>query len=166
MTPVEPMSGSPSVPRARGNSRVEDERDERLAGLLAQMTEGLRRGKTPDLEALARQNPDVADELRELWTAVRFAEELRVDGRIDGKIVSESGRLLVGETGYVEAEIRVGGASISGTVSGTLLATKRVEIHSTGKFYGNIHCPALIIEEGAVFEGNCAMASSRRPCRQ
>jgi cytoskeletal protein CcmA (bactofilin family) len=101
----------------------------------------------------------------EIEGEVRFAEELRVDGRIDGKIVSESGRLLVGETGHIEAEIRVGGASISGTVSGTLLATKRVEIHSTGKFYGNIHCPALIIEEGAVFEGNCAMASSSERSR-
>ena len=36
----------------------------------------------------------------------------------------------------------------------------KVEIHSTGRFYGNIHAPALIIEEGAVFEGNCAMAGA------
>lgn len=91
---------------------------------------------------------------------VRFADELRVDGRIEGKILSESGRLLVGETGHIKADIRVGVASISGTVSGTLLASTKVEIHSTGKFYGSIHAPALIIEEGAVFEGNCAMASA------
>ena len=95
----------------------------------------------------------------EIEGEVRFLEELRVDGRIDGRIVSESGRLMVGETGRVEADIHVGTASISGTVSGTLLASVKVEIHSTGRFYGNIHAPALIIEEGAVFEGNCAMAS-------
>ena len=95
----------------------------------------------------------------EIAGEVRFAEELRVDGRIDGKILSENGRLLVGETGAIDAEIRVGVASISGTVTGTLLASKKVEIHSTGRFYGNIHSPALIIEEGAVFEGHCAMES-------
>jgi cytoskeletal protein CcmA (bactofilin family) len=96
----------------------------------------------------------------EIEGEVRFAEELRVDGRIEGKILSERGRLLVGETGAIDAEIRVGVASISGTVTGTLLASEKVEIHSTGRFYGNLHAPALIIEEGAVFEGNCAMAST------
>jgi len=93
---------------------------------------------------------------------VRFNEELRVDGKIEGRIVSERGRLMVGESGLIEAEIRVGTASISGTVSGTLEASVRVEIHSTGKFYGQIHAPALIIEEGAIFEGRCDMGSGRQ----
>jgi cytoskeletal protein CcmA (bactofilin family) len=90
---------------------------------------------------------------------VRFNEELRVDGKIGGRIFSENGRLLVGETGEVEADIRVGVASISGAVTGTLAASVKVEIHATGKFYGTLHTPALIIEEGAVFEGQCDMAT-------
>lgn len=93
---------------------------------------------------------------------VRFNEELRVDGKIGGRIVSDSGRLLVGESGQIEAEVHVGVASISGTVSGTLVATVRVEIHSTGKFYGDIRTPALIIEEGAIFEGQCEMGRTAR----
>ena len=44
--------------------------------------------------------------------------------------------------------------------AGGSLDGEKVEIHSTGRFYGNLHAPALIIEEGAVFEGNCAMAST------
>src|SRR3954465_8231948 len=78
---------------------------------------------------------------------VRFNEELRVDGKIGGRIFSERGRLLVGESGTIEAEIRVGTVSISGTVTGTVEASVRVEIHSTGRFYGQLHAPALIIEE-------------------
>ena len=88
---------------------------------------------------------------------IRFNEELRVDGKIGGRILSEKGRLFVGESGEIEAEIRVGTVSISGTVTGTLEATVRVEIHATGRFYGSIHAPALIIEEGAIFEGQCEM---------
>ena len=99
----------------------------------------------------------------EIEGEVRFSEELRVDGRITGRIVSDKGRLLVGETGEVEAEIQVGVASISGTVAGTLYASQKVEIHATGKFYGDIHAPALIIEEGAVFEGRCDMATGAAP---
>ncbi|MBK6315190.1 MAG: polymer-forming cytoskeletal protein [Blastocatellia bacterium] len=101
----------------------------------------------------------ILSEGTEIDGEVRFADELRVDGRITGKVQSERGRLLVGESGHVEAEVYVAIASISGTMSGTLVAATKVEIHATGRFYGNIHSPALIIEEGAVFEGNCEMAT-------
>lgn len=94
---------------------------------------------------------------------VRFNEELRVDGKIGGRIYSEKGRLLVGENGHIEADIHVGIASISGTVAGTLQASVRVEIHATGRFYGHLQAPALIIEEGAIFEGDCAMAGDAAP---
>lgn len=90
---------------------------------------------------------------------VRFNEELRVDGKIIGRIYSAKGRVLVGENGYVDGEVEVGTASISGTIAGTLRASVKVEIHSTGRFYGNIYAPALIIEEGAIFEGHCEMAN-------
>lgn len=88
---------------------------------------------------------------------VRFNDELRVDGRVGGRVISEKGRLVVGESGEVNADVFVGIASISGTVTGTLTASIKVELHSTGRFYGNIHAPALIIEEGAQFEGHCGM---------
>ena len=69
----------------------------------------------------------------------------------------------MGSPGNVEADIQVAAASIGGTVVGTLVATVRVEIHATGRVYGKINAPALIIEEGAVFEGHCEMAKSAAP---
>jgi serine/threonine-protein kinase len=51
-----------------------DGRDERLAALLGELTEAKRRG-TADVDALARQHPDLGDELRALWVAVQLAEE-------------------------------------------------------------------------------------------
>jgi len=51
-------------------------RDERLAELLGGLTEELRRGGKADVEAVARQHPDLAKELRELWAAVALADEL------------------------------------------------------------------------------------------
>jgi serine/threonine-protein kinase len=50
-------------------------RDEQLAQLLAELTEELHRGRRPDIEAVARQHPDLAAELRELWAAVQIAAE-------------------------------------------------------------------------------------------
>lgn len=99
----------------------------------------------------------------EIEGEVRFADELRIDGRLSGRIISPKGRLVIGQSGAVTADVEVGTASIGGTVSGTLVATVKVEIHATGRVYGNIYAPALIIEEGALFDGRCEMARGERP---
>src|SRR2546423_2848910 len=50
------------------------DRDDRLAGLLAELTQQYRRGQAPDVDAAARTHPDLAAELRELWAAAQVAE--------------------------------------------------------------------------------------------
>jgi cytoskeletal protein CcmA (bactofilin family) len=41
------------------------------------------------------------------------------------------------------------------------VADQRVEIHRNGKVYSDIDTPALIIEEGAIFQGNCVMGDKK-----
>ncbi|MGH7173835.1 MAG: serine/threonine-protein kinase [Gemmataceae bacterium] len=53
-----------------------EERDQRLAQLLAELSEQMRQGHPPDLDAVAAQHPDLAAELRELWGAMLLADEL------------------------------------------------------------------------------------------
>jgi serine/threonine-protein kinase len=50
------------------------ERDKRLARLLSELTEQRRRGQTVDRETLAREHPDLVDELSGLWGAVQLVE--------------------------------------------------------------------------------------------
>jgi serine/threonine-protein kinase len=52
-----------------------EERDQRLAQLLAELSEQRRVGQAPDVNAVASQHPELADELRELWGAVLVVEE-------------------------------------------------------------------------------------------
>ncbi|HJZ56597.1 MAG TPA: serine/threonine-protein kinase [Gemmataceae bacterium] len=56
------------------------DRDERLARLIDRLTEEQRAGQPPDLEAVARENPDLAAELRELWAVAQFAGLARQPG--------------------------------------------------------------------------------------
>lgn len=81
---------------------------------------------------------------------------MRIDGRFNGKVVSKN-ELIVGESASIEGELRVGRIAISGEVRGKIIASGRIEIHQTGRVYGDITTPALVIEEGAVFEGECRM---------
>ncbi|OGP93490.1 MAG: hypothetical protein A2156_11360 [Deltaproteobacteria bacterium RBG_16_48_10] len=85
-----------------------------------------------------------------------FQGMFRLEGRFEGEIF-ESGTLIVGESAVIKGKIGVHTLILSGLVEGDLCAKGRVEIHSSGKFYGNLLTPSLIIHEGGVFEGNCRM---------
>src|SRR2546421_3753393 len=50
------------------------DRDEQIAALLDDLSGQRRRGLTPDIEAVARSHPDLADELRQLWAAAQVAD--------------------------------------------------------------------------------------------
>lgn len=49
------------------------ERDERLANLLAALTEQQQKGEAPDIEAVSIQHPDLKEELLGLWATAQFA---------------------------------------------------------------------------------------------
>ena len=97
----------------------------------------------------------------EITGEVRFSEIMRVDSNISGTIVSDSGSLLIMEKGSIKATVQVGALEVSGIVEGTITAKHSVKIHSTGRVYGDIYTPALIIEHGAVFDGKCHMLENK-----
>jgi cytoskeletal protein CcmA (bactofilin family) len=97
----------------------------------------------------------------EITGEVRFSEIMRVDSNISGTIVSDSGSLLIMEKGCIKATVQVGAVEVSGIVEGTITAKNSVKIHSTGRVYGDIYTPALIIEHGAVFDGKCHMLENK-----
>ena len=88
-----------------------------------------------------------------------FKGMLRVDGRISGRINSQDGTLIVSAGGQVDADIAVAVAKINGTVVGDIKASTRIEFGRTARVTGNVQTPALVIEQGAIFEGSCRMNS-------
>lgn len=87
---------------------------------------------------------------------LRFDAHFRVHGRFTGEVHSE-GELIVGEGGEVEGDVHVGQVVVSGTVRGSIQASRRVQITGTGKVFADVDTPALVVEDGALFEGRCTM---------
>jgi serine/threonine-protein kinase len=56
------------------------DRDERLAALIDHLAGEARAGRQADVDAAARDNPDIAAELRELWAVAQFAHMARQPG--------------------------------------------------------------------------------------
>lgn len=90
-----------------------------------------------------------------------FQAMLRVDGHLTGKVSSETGTLIIGSTGLVDANIAVAAAMVNGTVNGDIYASDRIQLGRTACVTGNIQTPRLIIEDGALLEGSCSMIKSR-----
>jgi cytoskeletal protein CcmA (bactofilin family) len=78
-----------------------------------------------------------------------------------GTVSSESGTLIIGTNGQVDANIHVAAAMINGTVNGDIVATEKLQLGRTARVLGNIHSPRLIVEEGAILEGSCSMLKAR-----
>jgi cytoskeletal protein CcmA (bactofilin family) len=90
-----------------------------------------------------------------------FQAMLRIDGHLTGKVSSESGTLIVGSSGRVDANVMVASAIVSGTVNGDIVAGEKIELTRTARVLGNIQTPRLVIEDGAVFEGACTMIKAK-----
>ena len=69
-------------------------------------------------------------------------------------------KLIVAEGGVVLADIEAGTVICQGKIRGNIIASQKVEIHSTGKILGDVLSPALMIELGAVFKGKSNMSDS------
>ncbi len=97
---------------------------------------------------------------------VRFRGTLRLDGDVDGAIVSEEGSgsvLIVNRHAAVTGNITSDSVLISGKVRGNIKATERVEIYRSGSLKGDVYTGDIMIEGGAEFEGNCHMIRNLSP---
>jgi cytoskeletal protein CcmA (bactofilin family) len=87
---------------------------------------------------------------------LHFEGPVRIDGQVEGEITAKQG-LIVGESAIVTAQIKGSSIVVAGKVSGDITASQRIEIRPSAKVLGNLASPVLVIQEGALFEGHCAM---------
>ena len=89
-------------------------------------------------------------------------QNLSIYGSIKGTIECQ-GRVVVGESGNVEADILANEVVISGKVTGNVTAKSRLEMVSTGVIQGDIKTTRLVMEDGSKFDGHCEMLSDVKP---
>lgn len=97
-----------------------------------------------------------------LGKGTRFEGKLESEGsvRLDGFFkgsIKATGDVVVGEGACVEAGIDARNVLIAGEVHGQVAAWAKLELTATGKLYGNMEAASLVVEEGAVFQGDCKM---------
>jgi len=83
---------------------------------------------------------------------------VRLFGSIQGEIESKS-TIIVEEKAHVTARLSAAHITVAGHVDGQIYCEGRVEIRPTGHVTGEINAGALIVQEGAYFEGNSRMTT-------
>jgi len=86
----------------------------------------------------------------------------RIEGEVDGEIDAQS-TLYIGAAAIVKAQITGTIIVVHGQVTGDIVAKTSVELRAQSRVRGNIRTASLVIQEGAYFDGHCAMGSKEAP---
>jgi len=112
---------------------------------------------------MARQTPPAAPaqinmigEGTQFEGTLRAMNDVRVSGRIVGRLEVD-GKAIIAQEGAVEGDLVATSADIAGVVQGEILVEERLVLKGTARIEGNIKVARLIIEEGAVLNGQCEM---------
>ncbi|HQF10744.1 MAG TPA: polymer-forming cytoskeletal protein [Paludibacteraceae bacterium] len=82
--------------------------------------------------------------------------DFRIDGEVEGEIFC-NGKVVIGQKGYLKGSISCNNAEIIGTVEGEISVQDTLSLRQTAKVTGNVKIKVLIIEPGAIFNGQCCM---------
>lgn len=112
--------------------------------------------------ALAKTGSDVVNNLigENSYFTGRFVIKgsLRIDGRFEGRSL-QADQLYIGPNGKLRTNIEAVSVIVEGLVIGNISASGRVMLMPTAKILGDIKTPELIIQNGVLLEGRCAIAN-------
>ena len=89
---------------------------------------------------------------------------LKIDGRIDGSLV-DAKTVTLGKTGKIKGDISCEVCYVCGEVRGNITALDHIEAMSGSRIEGDLRAPKIIIEDGAIFNGNCRMENGNEAKR-
>lgn len=89
------------------------------------------------------------------------AEDLLVEGKVQGKIRLAQNAVFVGAKGRVSADVQARMIEIEGEVDGHLSAEELIVLRKSARVRGDLASPRVVIEDGAKFKGTIDMEPKR-----
>ena len=94
---------------------------------------------------------------------MEVAQSIRIDGTFKGSI-NAADTLIVGATGELnDVSVKAKNAIIGGRIKGNIIASNKVTLESSSNLEGDLTAKLLVIEEGALFSGNCRSGDKSEP---
>jgi cytoskeletal protein CcmA (bactofilin family) len=84
---------------------------------------------------------------------IRTEQDLRIEGRVDGPIDGEHVEVTVEANAAVDGTIVARRIRVLGRVTGTLVASERLEMCESAHVSGRVLTSTLVLRDGATFSG-------------
>jgi cytoskeletal protein CcmA (bactofilin family) len=82
---------------------------------------------------------------------------VRIDGKLVGDVIAKA-NAAVGLTGTVDGSVRAKNVAVAGKLKGTVAALEKLILENKSVVKGEIRAARLVVDEGAVFDGQCTMS--------
>jgi cytoskeletal protein CcmA (bactofilin family) len=88
----------------------------------------------------------------EITGSIKFSNDMIIDGKINGEIQSDKGKVTIGENANIKGDVKAGEVKLYGRVEGTI-TSDRCELKGKSILNGDIKTKMLSMEEGASLTG-------------
>jgi len=88
----------------------------------------------------------------EITGSIKFSTDMIIDGKIDGEIISEKGKVTIGENANIKGDVKAGEVKLYGKVDGKI-TSERCELKTKSILNGDIKTKMLNMEDGAKLSG-------------
>lgn len=88
---------------------------------------------------------------------VSSEENLQIDGRVKGEIVTRDGTLTIGPSAQIDADVRGARVTVLGRVRGNISASERIELGTSADVSGSLSANFVVLADGARFNGRIDM---------
>ncbi len=100
----------------------------------------------------------IIDQHSQIEGTYSTSRDLRIEGLLTGSVNCD-GVLFIADGAVVDATVDAASVIVSGQLSGSIRCRGRLEITATGSVGGEVETAALVIVEGARYEGQIKMTS-------
>lgn len=83
---------------------------------------------------------------------------IRIEGNVKGDVFIE-GNVVIGNSAVITGNLKADNIELHGAVEGNIQVKELLKLSPTARLYGDISVKSFVTDEGALFQGNCNMAS-------
>ncbi|MFR7879736.1 MAG: bactofilin family protein [Butyricimonas paravirosa] len=92
---------------------------------------------------------------------IQTPRDIRIDGTLVGTVHTD-GRLVLGPSSRVSGKVNSPNIDVFGNVEGDIVSTGIVVLRAKSNVKGTISAATMVVEAGAVFNGECSMVVSAK----
>ena len=84
--------------------------------------------------------------------------DVRIAGKVHGNVLVD-GELVLEKYASIEGDVKCSMAHIAGSIKGNVECKGKLFLQDNAQIIGNVKAEQLVINEGAIFQGNCEMTN-------